>query len=209
MAKKLPWNNDFTTNDLLVNWEDDIYNGFPFLKLKDNGLSMKELNDLVVPIDNMVRGIQKTSTSYGKHNGLESQKLVGLRGSLQHGWDRTSWPIPFMFVNGENQVFDRRHTHYICKEIAEECSNISTVPSAEYVRVKSNLGGIINKFSDASIQMMAAMWGNVYGPTVDDTKDHQFAGAITKILRQEQVFLNASKNTIFLSLIHISEPTRP
>ena len=195
MAKKLPWNTDFTTDDLVVNWEDDIYSGFPFLKLKENGLSMKELDDLVVPIDNIVRGIQKSSNH--KEDGLVAQKLVGLRGSLQHGWDRTSWPIPFMFVNGENQVFDRRHTHFICKEITEECSNINVVPGAEYVRVKSNLGGIINKFSDASIQMMAAMWGNVYGPTVDDTVESHFANAITKILRQEQVLLNASKNTIF------------
>ena len=41
------------------------------------------------------------------------------------------------------------------------------------------------------------MWGNVYGPIADDTKDHQFVGSITKILKQEQVFLSASKNIIF------------
>ena len=195
MAKKLPWNNDFTTNDLVINWEDDIYNGFPFLKLKGNGLSMKLLTDLTAPDDNMVRGITKSGSR--SVDGLKSEKLVGLRGSLQHGWDRTSWPIPFMFVNGENQIFDRRHTYHVIKEMAKECSNVSEVPTAEYVRVKSKLGGIINKFSDASIQMMAAMWGNVYGPIADDTKDHQFVGSITKILRQEQVLLSASKNTIF------------
>tara|TARA_B100001113_G_scaffold346497_1_gene337511 strand:+ start:190 stop:1395 length:1206 start_codon:yes stop_codon:yes gene_type:complete len=195
MAKKLPWSIDFTTNDLVINWEDDIYNGFPFLNLKDNGLSMKQLNDLTAPDDNMVRGIAKSGSR--SVDGLVSQKLVGLRGSLQYGWDRTSWPIPFMFVNGENQIFDRRHTYHVLQERAKECTNISEVPTAEYVRVKSKLGGIINKFSDASIQMMAAMWGNVYGPISDDTKDHQFVGSITKILRQEQVFLSASKNTIF------------
>ena len=99
MAKKLPWINDFTTNDLVINWEDDIYNGFPFLNLKENGLSMKLLTDLTAPDDNMVRGITKSGSR--SVDGLVSQKLVGLRGSLKHGWDRTSWPIPFMFVNGE------------------------------------------------------------------------------------------------------------
>ena len=199
MAKKLPWNNDFTTNDLVINWEDDIYNGFPFLKLKENGLSMKLLTDLTAPDDNMVRGITKSGSR--SVDGLKSEKLVGLRGSLQYGWDRTSWPFPFIFVNGENQIFDRRHTFYILEELSKECRNISQVPTAEYVRVKSKLGGIINRFSDSSIQMMASMWGNVYGPTSDDSKDHQFVGAITKICRQEKEFLNVSKKTFTKEVI--------
>lgn len=201
MAKKLPLDSDWSVDDLVINWEDDIYLGFPFLKLKENGLSMKPLSDLTVIKDNMVRGVTVNNKTRHYLDGLEKSKLVGLRGSLQYGWDRTSWPFPFIFVNGENQIFDRRHTFYILEELSKECRNISQIPTAEYVRVKSKLGGIINRFSDSSIQMMASMWGNVYGPTSDDAKDHQFAGAITKICRQEKEFLNVSKKTFTKEVI--------
>ena len=96
MEKKLSWG-IFSHEDLRVDHEDDIYILFPFLKLKGNGLSMKLLTNLTAPDDNMVRGITKSGSR--SVDGLVSQKLVGLRGSLKHGWDRTSWPIPFMFVN--------------------------------------------------------------------------------------------------------------
>lgn len=201
MAKKLPLDSDWSIDDLVINWEDDIYIGFPFLKLKENGLCMKPLSDLTVIKDNMVRGVTVNNKTRHYLDGLEKSKLVGLRGSLQYGWDRTSWPFPFIFVNGENQIFDRRHTFYILEEKSKECKNISQVPTAEYVRVKSKLGGIINRFSDTSIQMMASMWGNVYGPTSDDSRDHQFVGAITKICRQEKEFLNVSKKTFTKDVI--------
>ena len=193
MAKKLEWSSNFTVDDINLDWEDDIYQSFPFLKLRENGLTIKNLDDLVVITDNMVRGLTKSKGSVHKEDGLVSQKLMALRGSLRHGWDRTSWPIPFIFVNGENQIFDRRHTFFVCQELPQ----VDSVPTSEYVRVKSDLGGIINKFTDSSILMMASMWGNVYGPTVDDTKDHQFISVITKILRQEKHFLNLSNTEIY------------
>ena len=84
MAKKLPWGS-FSHEDLVINHEDDIYTRFPFLSLV--GLLMVKLNELRIG-DNAVRGIKDTV----------SQKLVGLAGSLFYGWDRTSWPIPFMNV---------------------------------------------------------------------------------------------------------------
>tara|TARA_B100000579_G_scaffold1392_1_gene1106 strand:- start:1491 stop:2714 length:1224 start_codon:yes stop_codon:yes gene_type:complete len=201
MAKKLPLDNDMSIDDLVINWEDDIYMDFPFLKLKENGLSMEPFSDLTVIQDNMVRGLSVNNKTRHYLDGLEKSKLEGLRGSLQYGWDRTSWPFPFIFVNGEKQIFDRRHTFYVLKELSKQCGNISVVPTAEYVRVKSDLGGIINRFSDSSIQMMASMWGNVYGPTSDDAKDHQFVGAITKICRQEKEFLNISKKTFTREVI--------
>ena len=92
MAKKLPWGT-FTHEDLRVDSEDDIYASFPFLTFV--GMMMMVIKSLVIPDENQVRGI--------KH--LISQKLVGLSGSLIYGWDRTSWPIPFVEVEGKNQIF--------------------------------------------------------------------------------------------------------
>lgn len=198
MAKQLPYG-QFSIDDLVINWEDDIYADFPSLELRENGLTLKDLTDLVSSGDNMVRGITKSGAP--GVDGLVAGKLQSLTGSLENGWDRTSWPIPFIRVNGENQIFDRRHTFFVLGQMAKECHNVSQVPTAEYVRVKSDkyseAGQIINKFSDASIQMMASMWGNNYGPVPDDTKDYQFVGSITKILRQEKEFLSVSKNIIF------------
>ena len=195
MAKKLGWNTNFEIDDLVIDWEDDIYKSFPFLKLEENGLTMKKLDELTAPSDNSVRGLVKSK--HHKLDGLSREKMSGLLGSLTHGWDRTSWPIPFIKVNGEKQIFDRRHTYYVLQELNNDCKNISQVQSAEYIRVKSELGGIINRFSDISILMMASMWGNVYGPNVDDTKFYQFKAVITKILRQEKEFLGLKKDKIF------------
>ena len=195
MAKKLGFDSNFTIDDLVVNWEDDIYKAFPFLKLEKDGLTMKDLDSLTVPMDNSVRGLTKSKNHH--LDGLSKQKMTGLTGSLKYGWDRTSWPIPFIKVNGEKQIFDRRHTYFVCQQINEKCKNISAIPAAEYVRVKSDLGKVINKFSDISILMMASMCGNVYGPTVDDTKDHQYIKVITKILRQEKEFLGVPPHTLF------------
>ena len=178
MAEKLQWGSNFTTKNLVINERDDIFKDFPFLKLKK--MAMKEFNKLVAPEENMVRGIKGTST----------QKSVGLKGSLKYGWDRTSWPIPFVKLDNEHIIFDRRHTLDTCLELSKEYANITKVPTAEYERVDSEIGGIINKFTHQSILMMAAMWGNVYGPTKDDTKDHQFEGAAINILKREAKELN-------------------
>ena len=91
MAEKLQWGSNFTTKHLVINERDDIFKDFPFLKLKKSGLSMTELKELVAPEENMVRGITK----------LVKQKSVGLKGSLKYGWDRTSWPIPFVTLDKE------------------------------------------------------------------------------------------------------------
>ena len=195
MAKKLGWNTNPTINDLVINHEDDIFKDFPFLKLVENGLSMKSLDDLTVPDDNRVRGLVKSR--FHKLDGLSAGKVEGLTGSLTYGWDRTSWPIPYIRVNGKNQIFDRRHTFFVCRDLNTECKNIAQVPTAEYVRVESELGGIINKFQDISILMMASMWGNVYGPTVDDTTHAQFQAVIVRILRQEKEFLGLKPSKIF------------
>ena len=93
MAKKLSWGS-FSHEDLRVDHEDDIYILFPFLRLKE--MTMVGLTELLIS-DNAVRGIKDTV----------SQKLVGLSGSLFYGWDRTSWPVPFMTVKGEKEAFDR------------------------------------------------------------------------------------------------------
>ena len=59
MSKKLKWGSNFTVDDINLDWEDDIYQSFPFLKLRKNGLTIKNLDDLVVITDNMVRGLTK------------------------------------------------------------------------------------------------------------------------------------------------------
>ena len=66
MAKKLTWNSNFSTDDLSLDWEDDIYESFPFLKLKKDGLKMTKIDDLSVIIDNMVRGLTKSKGSIHK-----------------------------------------------------------------------------------------------------------------------------------------------
>tara|TARA_B100000131_G_scaffold12751_1_gene13162 strand:+ start:255 stop:1424 length:1170 start_codon:yes stop_codon:yes gene_type:complete len=187
MAEKLPWGSNFTTKHLVINERDDIFKDFPFLKLKKNGLSMKSLKSLVAPEENMVRGITK----------LVKQKSVGLKGSLKYGWDRTSWPIPFLQIGKELIIFDRRHTLDTCLRLADEYANITKVPTAEYERVNSEIGGVINDFTNQSILMMAAMWGNVYGPQSDDTRDHQFEGAAVNILKREAKLLNRELHSLY------------
>ena len=169
MAKKLTWGSNFSIEDLVVNSEDDIYINFPFLELDD--LEMSKVSELRVG-DNTVRGTKDTV----------SQKIVGLKGSLFYGWDRTSWPIPFMPIGDWKEVFDRRHTLKVCRENPA----IEEVPSAKYKRVFPSNGGIYNSFLDHSILTMAAMWGNVYGPIVEDTKDYQFETACVNIIEAEK-----------------------
>jgi len=44
---------------------------------------------------------------------------------------------------------------------------------------------VFNDFLDESILTMAAMWGNVYGPIVEDTKDYMFETACVRIIKNE------------------------
>ena len=173
MAKKLPWGT-FTHEDLRVDSEDDIYAPFPFLTYV--GMAMIAIKSLVIPDENQVRGI--------KH--LISQKLVGLSGSLVFGWDRTSWPIPFVEVEGKNQIFDRRHTLSVIRQLASKSSNVHEAPSAKYQRAYPKDGGIFNDFLTSTILKIASMWGNVFGPIPEDTKDHNFESTLVSILRDEK-----------------------
>ena len=185
MAEKLQWGSNFTTNNLVIYEREDIFKNFPFLKLKK--MAMKELNKLVAPEENMVRGI----------TGLSTQKSVGLKGSLKYGWDRTSWPIPFVKSDNKFVIFDRRHTLDTCLQLSKEYANITKVPTAEYEIIDSEIGGVINKFTNQSKLMIASMWGNVYGPTSDDTKDHQFEQTAINILRREAEKLNKETHSLY------------
>ena len=172
MAKKLPWGS-FSHEDLRVDREDDIYQNFPFLNFI--GMLMVKINELRIG-DNAVRSIQDTL----------SQKIVGLTGSLFNGWDRTSWPIPFVKIDTEDtqdkEAFDRRHTIKVCRGF----KHVDEVPGAEYERVYPKNGGIFNEFDFNSILTMAAMWGNVFGPIVEDTKEHNYETACVNILKVEK-----------------------
>ena len=187
MAHKLPWGSNFSIDDLVVNETDDIYQDFPFLKLKEDGLNMTPIGELHSPNENTVRGT----------TGFIKQKQQAIKGSIKKGWDRTSFPIPFLMLKKNKTIFDRRHTHSACQELDIEFGNIGDVPTAEYERVYPKLGGIINSFSDESIAMMASMWGNVYGPIADDTKDHQFENTIVRILKNESKRLDIDVHTLF------------
>lgn len=171
MAKKLPWGT-FSTDDLVIDCEDDIYASFPFLGLVN--LLMVKIKELRIG-DNAVRGIKDTV----------NQKLVGLSGSLFYGWDRTSWPVPFFRVDTieiqDKEAFDRRHTVKVCRNNQA----VEELPGAEYERIRPENGGIFNDFLDQSILTMAAMWGNVYGPIAEDTKDYMFETACIHIIRDE------------------------
>ena len=174
MAKKLKWGH-FSINDLRIDHEDDIYSSFPFLNLV--GMLMVKLNELRIG-DNAVRSTKDTI----------DQKIVGLLGSLFYGWDRTSWCIPFFRLDTKNlqnkEAFDRRHTVKVCRKLSETL-DIDEVPGAEYERAYPSNGGIINDFLDNSILTMAAMWGNVFGPIVEDTKNHNFVTACYRIIKDE------------------------
>ena len=187
MAHKLPWGSNFSIDDLVVNQKDDIYQDFPFLKLKEDGLNMTPIGELNSPNENTVRGT----------TGFIKQKQQAIKGSIKKGWDRTSFPIPFLMIKKNKTIFDRRHTHSACQELDIEFGNIGNVPTAEYERVYPKIGGIINSFSDESIAMMASMWGNVYGPIADDTKDHQFENTIVRILKNEAKRLDIDVHTLF------------
>lgn len=138
---------------------------------------MVKLNELQIG-DNAVRGL----------NDTVSQKVVGLSGSLFYGWDRTSWPIPFVQIAENKEAFDRRHTVKVCNKIAETIQAANDVPGAEYERSYPSNVGVFNAFLDKSILTMAAMWGNVYGPIVEDTKDHMFETACVRIIKDEQTY---------------------
>ena len=189
MAHQLPWESNFSIDDLRVDALDDIYKDFPFFRLKDNGLRMKALNELHSPMENTVRGIGAI--------GVIVSRQQAIKCSLKKGWDRTSYPIPYIMIDKRATIFDRRHTVFSCIEIDAEFNNIEYVPTAEYERVYPKEGGIFNLFSTESLIKMASMWGNVFGPNKDDTKDHQFENTIVNILTEEAKRLDVDTITLF------------
>ena len=179
MAKKLPWGK-FTHEDLRVDHEDDIYLDFPFLKFVGNSM----INKIEFRTgDNSVRSFKETKDA----------KMVGLSASLYNGWDRTSWPIPYVKIRSKDtadkEAFDRRHTLNVCRRYNFE----DEVPGAKYVRIKAPNKGYFNEFENNSILTMAAMWGNVFGPIVEDTKEHNFETACVRILKTEQAKVDKSE----------------
>lgn len=187
MAYKLPWGS-FSTDDLIVNDpKHDIFKDFQFLQLREDGLNMTPIGDLHSPNENTVRGT----------TGFIKTKQQAIFQSLRKGWDSSSWPIPFLEIDGNKTIFDRRHTFSASQDLQLEFGNVDKVPTAEYKRVYPKTGGIINSFSDQSIGMIASMYGNVHGPIADDTKDHQFENTIVKILKAEAKRLDVDVHNLF------------
>lgn len=172
MAKKLPWGN-FSTDELRVDHEDDIYINFPYLELEE--LEMTPINHLSSPNENTTRGTA----------GIIPTKKQAIFCSIKNGWDRTSWPIPFLPIKKKKSIFDRRHTFSACQEASLRYDNVDELPTAKYRRLYPKNGGIIGKFSDESITMIASVYGNVNSPVPENVKDHQFENVIVRILRDE------------------------
>ena len=171
MAKKIAWET-ISENDLRVDRDDDPFLDFPLLKLDDIHIVPKA--ELQVTT-NSVRGRKDTG----------DEKRTALTCSLEQGWDRHSWPIPYMIDGCETvqkEIFDRRHTVTSCRKN----KSADEVPGAEYERTFPSNGEIFNDFLFKSILTMASMHGNVYGPIVEDTKDHMFETACVRIIEDEQ-----------------------
>ena len=172
IGKRLAWDSNFTIKSLekegLTAENNPLYK-FPFLALL--GLRIEEICKLKRPSCNSPRGYKDIFDS--KQEPLES--------SLIEGWWVHSWLIPLL----KGIYFDRRHTIKVCNDLDQHNVTIDEVPGAEYERVYPSNGGIINDFLDSSILTMAAMWGNVYGPIVEDTKNHNFVTACYRIIKDE------------------------
>ena len=90
MAKKLRWDS-LNVNDLIMKNEDDPYIDFPLLQLETIEIVNKV--DLIITT-NSVRGIRDTG----------EEKRGALNCSLEGGWDRSSWPIPYLFIEATKQL---------------------------------------------------------------------------------------------------------
>ena len=177
MAKKIAWD-ALSVDKLLVTNEDDPFINFPLLKLIGREIARK--SSLIITT-NSVRGVKDTG----------EEKRTDLQCSLDEGWDRSSWPIPYMLVDSSKEVFDRRHT----KKAADSHNHIKSLPAAQYVRVDVPDLGWLNDLCDRSVRECAAIYGNVVSPVPADAKDHHFVSAAKVVFGLENI-TDASRKEI-------------
>ena len=166
MAKKIAWET-ISENDLRVDRDDDPFLDFPLLKLDDIHIVPK--SELQVTT-NSVRGRKDTG----------DEKRTALTCSLEQGWDRHSWPIPYMIDGCETvqkEIFDRRHT----RRAADEHSFIKRLPAARYTRIHNEQLGWLNELPDRAIRECAGIWANVVSPVPADAKNHHFVSAAQNV----------------------------
>ena len=167
MAKKLSWDT-LNVNDLIMKHEDDPYIDFPLLQLETIEIANKV--DLLITT-NSVRGIKDTG----------EEKRGALNCSLEGGWDRSSWPIPYLFIDSCKEIFDRRHT----KKSIDGHKHIKVCPAARYIRKDAPELGWLNNLRNRSIMECAAIYGNIFSPVPADTKNHHFVTAALVVLELE------------------------
>jgi len=165
MALKIAFN-QLTIDKLLITTEDDPHRNFPLLRLKK--LDVVPPSTLV-NTTNHARGTKDTG----------SEKVEAIICSMRGGWDRTSWPIPYMVISDINQIFDRRHTLNGTKKVKAK-----RVPAAEYERVSHP---DYDWLSDLSVLEIAAIRSNVFSPVPADTKDHHFIHSTVNIFHIEKI----------------------
>ncbi len=184
MAKKLPWGS-FTHKDLVLKKDDDPVAEFPYLELAE--LGMNPVTELSAPNENTTRGTA----------ALIPTRTQAIFSSIKCGWDRASWPIPFVLVDNRKEIFDRRHTFASCQQVADSFTNILDLPTARYKRVYNPKGGLINKFSDKSISMIVSVYCNVNSPVPENVKDHEFIRSIIRILKHESTLGHTPKHELY------------
>lgn len=165
MAKQIPYD-QLSVNDLTVNHEDDPYSSFPLLVFKKIGVFPRSF---FINTTNHARGTQ----------GTGSEKGEALYCTMEDGWDRTSWPIPYVNIDGAFQIFDRRHTFRTAEKL-----NVSQLPGAEYVRADLPEWEWL---SDRAVLEIAAIRGNVFSPVPADAKDHHFVHAAVNVFKLQGI----------------------
>jgi hypothetical protein len=165
MALKIAFKN-LTIDQLIVKKEDDPFASFPLLRLKKLGIYLP--SDLV-NTTNHARGTKDVG----------AEKSESLNCLMRDGWDRGIWPIPFVKVDGLNQIFDRRHTFNSAKKVKAKY-----IPGAEYERVSHP---DYDWLSDRSVLEIAAVLANIVSLIPADTKDHHFIHSTVNIIHIEKL----------------------
>lgn len=165
MALKIAFKN-LTIDQLIVKKEDDPFASFPLLRLKKLGIYLP--SDLV-NTTNHARGTKDVG----------AEKSESLNCLMRDGWDRGIWPIPFVKVDGLNQIFDRRHTFNSAKKVKAKY-----IPGAEYERVSHPDYAWL---SDRSVLEIAAVLANIVSLIPADTKDHHFIHSTVNIIHIEKL----------------------